>query len=84
MAPSSGNNVDTVKLRDILGDPLIKECWQFNYCFDVDWLMEQFDPDVRDSVAVKVVHGSWKRDSPNRQRIDVRTGLQTVIETVNW
>ncbi|KAI5302093.1 hypothetical protein KEM56_001048 [Ascosphaera pollenicola] len=70
MAPSSGNNVDTIQLQDILGDPLIKECWQFNYCFDVDWLMEQFDPDVRQSVVVKVVHGSWKRDSPNRQRID--------------
>ncbi|KAI5288631.1 hypothetical protein KEM54_005051, partial [Ascosphaera aggregata] len=70
MAPGSGNNVDTVQLQDILGDPLIKECWQFNYCFDVDWLMKQFDPDVRHSVIVKVVHGSWKKESPNRQRID--------------
>lgn len=68
---SSGNNVDTVRLRDILGDPMIRECWQFNYLFDVDFLMSQFDEDVRDLVQVKVVHGSWKKEAPNRIRIDV-------------
>lgn len=68
---SSGNNVDTVRLRDILGDPMIRECWQFNYCIDVDYLMGQFDEDVRGLVQVKVVHGSWKREAPNRIRIDV-------------
>ena len=36
---SSANNVDTVRLRDIVGDPLIRECWAFNYLFDVDFLM---------------------------------------------
>ncbi|KAL4979928.1 tyrosyl-DNA phosphodiesterase I [Aspergillus desertorum] len=64
------NNDDTVKLRDILGDPLIRECWQFNYCFDVDFLMSQFDEDVRSLVSVKVVHGSWKKESENRMRIE--------------
>ncbi|KAL5047256.1 hypothetical protein BDW71DRAFT_196994 [Aspergillus fruticulosus] len=64
------NNDDAVKLRDILGDPLIRECWQFNYCFDVDFLMSQFDEDVRSLVTVKVVHGSWKRESENRVRIE--------------
>ncbi|KAL6239283.1 hypothetical protein BDW75DRAFT_236722 [Aspergillus navahoensis] len=64
------NNDDTVKLWDILGDPLIRECWQFNYCFDVDFLMSQFDEDVRSLVRVKVVHGSWKRESENRVRIE--------------
>jgi len=68
---SSGNNVDTIRLRDILGDPMIRECWQFNFLIDVDFLMSQFDEDVRDLVKVKVVHGSWKRDAPNRIRIDV-------------
>ncbi|PYH45156.1 phospholipase D/nuclease [Aspergillus saccharolyticus JOP 1030-1] len=69
-APSSGKNVDTVRLRDILGDPMIRECWQFNYLHDVDFLMSQFDEDVRALVKLKVVHGSWKRDAPNRVRID--------------
>lgn len=32
-------NVDAISLRDILGDPLIKECWQFNYLFDIEFLM---------------------------------------------
>ena len=33
------SNIDTISLKDILGDPLIKECWAFNYLFDVDFLM---------------------------------------------
>ncbi|KAJ6013864.1 hypothetical protein N7540_008455 [Penicillium herquei] len=65
-----GSNDGTVKLRDILGDPMIKECWQFNYCFDVDFLMSQFDEDVRSLVQVKIVHGSWEKESANRIRID--------------
>lgn len=68
---SKGYNVDAVRLRDILGDPMIRECWQFNYMFDVDFLMKQFDEDVRGLVTVKVVHGSWKKESPNRIMIDV-------------
>lgn len=68
---SSGNNVDTVRLRDILGDPMIRECWQFNFLHDVDFIMSQFDEDVRVLVQVKIVHGSWKREAPNRIRIDV-------------
>jgi tyrosyl-DNA phosphodiesterase-1 len=35
----SSSNVDTVSLKDILGDPMIKECWQFNYMFDIEFLM---------------------------------------------
>ena len=35
----AADNVNTVSLRDILGNPLIKECWAFNYLFDVDFLM---------------------------------------------
>lgn len=66
-----GLNEGTVKLRDILGDPMIKECWQFNYCFDVDFLMSKFDQDVRSLVKVKIVHGSWERESMNKIRIDV-------------
>lgn len=68
-----GYNVDTVKLRDILGDPMIRECWQFNYLFDVDFLMSHFDEDVRNLVKVKMVHGSWERESVNRVRVEVRT-----------
>lgn len=68
---SRGLNVDTVKLHDILGDPMIRECWQFNYLFDVDFLMSQFDEDVRSLVQVKVVHGSWEKESANRIRVDV-------------
>lgn len=70
-----GLNHGAVKLSDILGDPMIKECWQFNYLFDVDFLMSQFDEDVRNLVKVKVVHGSWKREADNRIRIEVNLNL---------
>ena len=36
---SDYSNLDTVNLQDIVGDPLIKECWVFNYLFDVDFLL---------------------------------------------
>lgn len=65
------SNVDTVRLSDILGDPMIRECWQFNYLFDVDFLLSNFDEDVRDLVQVKVVHGSWQKEAPNRVRVEV-------------
>lgn len=63
-------NINTISLKDILGDPLIKECWLFNYLFDVDFVMSHFDEDIRDLVQVKIVHGSWKKDAPNKIRID--------------
>ncbi|EXJ57908.1 hypothetical protein A1O7_05331 [Cladophialophora yegresii CBS 114405] len=66
----ASQNIDTVSLHDILGNPLIKEAWVFNYCFDVDWFMNFFDSDVRNQVKVKVIHGSWKNDSPAKQAID--------------
>lgn len=69
--PASAN-LDTVSISDILGDPLISECWEFNYLHDIDFLMENFDPDVRDSVKVHVVHGFWKHDDPRRQKIQVK------------
>jgi len=36
---AADQNVDAVELQDILGDPMIKECWNFNYLFDIDFVM---------------------------------------------
>ncbi|OXV09845.1 hypothetical protein Egran_02389, partial [Elaphomyces granulatus] len=79
---ASGNNADTIKLKDILGDPMIRECWQFNYCFDVDFLMSQFDEDVRGLVRVKIVHGSWKKEAPNRILIDEACSRYPNVEAI--
>jgi hypothetical protein len=54
------SNVDTITLKDLLGDPLISECWEFNYLHDLDFLMNSFDPDVRTLVKVHVIHGFWR------------------------
>jgi tyrosyl-DNA phosphodiesterase 1 len=69
------SNVDAVSLRDILGDPLIAECWEFNYLHDLDFLMEAFDQDVRDMVKVHVVHGFWKNEDQSRLALKVSTNL---------
>lgn len=63
-------NKDTVTLNDLLGDPLISECWNFNYLHDIDFFMEAFDEDVRHLVNVHVVHGFWKRDSENKKSLE--------------
>lgn len=55
-------NADTVTLKGLLSDPLIAECWEFNYLHDLDFLMEAFDSDIRDLVKVHVVHGFWKQE----------------------
>ncbi|DAA74940.1 TPA_exp: Uncharacterized protein A8136_2358 [Trichophyton benhamiae CBS 112371] len=70
ISDSTGYNEGCIKLRDILGDPMIKECWQFNYLFDVDYIMGQFDRDVKDLIQLKIIHGSWKKEAPNRIAID--------------
>ena len=36
--PASSNK-DTTSLGNVLGDPLISECWLFNYLFDIDFIM---------------------------------------------
>ena len=64
-APAS-SNVDALTLRDLLGDPLISECWDFNYLHDIDFLLSAFDEDTRHLVNVHVVHGFWKREDESR------------------
>jgi Tyrosyl-DNA phosphodiesterase len=32
-------NVDTIGVRDILGQVMLKEVWLFDYLFDIDWVM---------------------------------------------
>ncbi len=73
-------NVDTITLKDILGDVMIKEAWLFNFLFDVDWVMEQFDSDVRRLVKVKLIHGFWKRDDHNKAIIDEACSRYTNVE----
>jgi tyrosyl-DNA phosphodiesterase-1 len=63
--------VDAVSLKDILGDPLIAECWEFNYLHNLDFLMDAFDEDVRNLVKVHVIHGFWKNEDPSRLHLKV-------------
>ncbi|RDA91628.1 hypothetical protein CP533_0052, partial [Ophiocordyceps camponoti-saundersi (nom. inval.)] len=59
-------NRDALSLGDIIGDALVRECWQFNFLHDVNFLMNAFDQDIRHAIDVHIVHGFWKSDDPNR------------------
>lgn len=72
-------NRDAVTLRDLLGDPLISECWEFNFLHDVEFLMNAFDPDTRHLVKVHVVHGFWKHEDANRQALAVSISSTTEV-----
>jgi tyrosyl-DNA phosphodiesterase-1 len=71
----ASSNADAVSLKDLLGDPLIAECWNFNYLHDIDFLMDAFDPDVKDLVNVHIIHGFWKKEDTSRQNLKVGTGI---------
>jgi tyrosyl-DNA phosphodiesterase-1 len=64
-------NKDCISLKDILGDPIISECWQFNYMHDIDFILSAFDEDVRHLVKLHIVHGFWKREDPSRLALQV-------------
>lgn len=67
----ASSNADAVTLKDILGDPMIAECWEFNYLHHLDFLMDAFDSDVKDLVKVHVIHGFWKQEDEHRLRLKV-------------
>ncbi|KAF2999748.1 hypothetical protein E8E13_004804 [Curvularia kusanoi] len=76
-------NVDTVQLKDILGDPMIRECWNFNFLFDIDFVVQQFDEDVRDSVKIKIVHGFWRKDDERRINLLEMAEKYSNVELIN-
>jgi tyrosyl-DNA phosphodiesterase-1 len=65
-------NKDSVTLGDLLGDPLITECWNFNFMHDIGFIMKEFDEDTRNLVKLHIVHGYWKKEDPSRMLLEVR------------
>ncbi|RYO80846.1 hypothetical protein DL766_008961 [Monosporascus sp. MC13-8B] len=75
------SNTDAVSLGDLLGDPLIAECWEFNYLHDVDFLLSHFDEDTRSLTKVHIVHGFWKREDPNRLFLEAAQYSNVTLHT---
>lgn len=76
------HNIDTITLHDILRDPMIKQCWQFNFLFDIDFIMGALDPDVAAIVRMKIVHGFWKADDERRLRLLEQAQLYPNVELI--
>jgi len=64
-------NRDAISLKDVLGDPLITEIWNFNFQHDIDFIMHGLDRGTRHLVKLHVVHGFWKREDQSRLDIEV-------------
>lgn len=80
---SPAQNIDTITLHDILGDPMIKECWNFNYLFDIDFVMQHIDADVRNLIKLKIIHGFWKKDDERRIRLQEAAEQYTNVELIS-
>lgn len=78
----AAQNVDTVSLHDILGDPLIKEVWNFNYLHNIDYVLSHLDPDVRELVQLKVIHGSWKREDSHRVALEEAAKVHDNVQLI--
>ncbi|KAI2654235.1 Tyrosyl-DNA phosphodiesterase 1 [Labeo rohita] len=59
-------NTGALHIKDILSPMFgtLKESVQFNYCFDIPWMVEQYPPEFRDKPVI-LVHGE-KRESKAR------------------
>uniref|UniRef100_A0AAY4A458 Tyrosyl-DNA phosphodiesterase 1 n=1 Tax=Denticeps clupeoides TaxID=299321 RepID=A0AAY4A458_9TELE len=59
-------NAGAIHIKEILSPVFgtLKESVQFNYCFDIPWMVEQYPPEFRDK-PITVVHGE-KRESKAR------------------
>lgn len=79
----TSSNVDTVTLSDILGDPLIKEQWQFNFLLDIDFIMSHLDEDVRDTVQTKIIHGFHDKTSLSRINLEAAAKKYPNVQTLH-
>ncbi|XP_062863095.1 tyrosyl-DNA phosphodiesterase 1 isoform X2 [Trichomycterus rosablanca] len=59
-------NTGALHIREILSPMFgtLKESVQFNYCFDIPWMVKQYPPEFRDKPVI-IVHGE-KRESKAR------------------
>lgn len=69
-------NADTVTLQSIICDPMISELWEFNYMHDLDFIMNNMDPDTRDITTINIVHGYWRREEGLYMKASSNQALQ--------
>ncbi|KAK6352316.1 hypothetical protein TWF730_009146 [Orbilia blumenaviensis] len=63
-------NIDTITISDILGSPLIREIWSFNFMHDLEWMVSHLDEDVAKSIKIKIIHGNWRKEDASRKALE--------------
>ncbi|KAF3209207.1 hypothetical protein TWF106_011025 [Orbilia oligospora] len=66
----ASKNVDTITISDILGSPLIREIWSFNFMHDLEWMVSHLDEDVAKDIDIKIIHGNWRKDDTSRKALE--------------
>ncbi|KAL2312027.1 putative tyrosyl-DNA phosphodiesterase [Schizosaccharomyces pombe] len=50
-------NVHCLLLKQLIGSPQLKQTWQFNFCVDLNFLLENMHASVFPTVDVRITHG---------------------------
>ncbi|KAK6498947.1 hypothetical protein TWF481_011518 [Arthrobotrys musiformis] len=66
----ANKNIDTITISDILGSPLIREIWSFNFMHDLEWMVSHLDEDVSKEISLKIIHGNWKKEDMSRKALE--------------
>ncbi|KAK6523579.1 hypothetical protein TWF281_001560 [Arthrobotrys megalospora] len=66
----ANKNIDAITISDILGSPLIREIWSFNFMHDLEWMVSHLDEDVAKQIKIKIIHGNWRKDDASRKAME--------------
>ncbi|EPX71899.1 tyrosyl-DNA phosphodiesterase Tdp1 [Schizosaccharomyces octosporus yFS286] len=50
-------NVHCLSLKQLIGSPQLKQTWQFNFCVDLNFILENIHPKVFRTVDIRITHG---------------------------
>ncbi|EPY49933.1 tyrosyl-DNA phosphodiesterase Tdp1 [Schizosaccharomyces cryophilus OY26] len=62
------DNVHCLSLKQLIGSPQLKQTWQFNFCVDLNFILENIHPKVFRTVDIRITHG-YDRKSDSLARL---------------
>ncbi|WBW75431.1 tyrosyl-DNA phosphodiesterase Tdp1 [Schizosaccharomyces osmophilus] len=55
------DNIHCLSLKQLIGSPQLKQTWQFNFCVDLNFILENIHPKVFRTVDIRITHGYDKK-----------------------